>query len=607
MSKIELLEEIEHIRLRPGMYTITENPAHLITEVIDNSLDELANGHADTISIMIDSVNNVVVVTDNGRGLPRHQVELSEGKKEDSVIVACTKLFSGGKFDLNNYETSIGLHGVGLVVLNALSNHLQVEIRNELNKNKAFRYYFKDAQIINQDSIQDYGDWSTKVSFQVDPKYFKSINVPIHDIKTRLDLVAAKYPNSKIYLNDEKILNLSFNMFCKNILEIDHLTNEVEVNQLSHKDRKNNSSIEVFFTYENEGKLTPTILGDVNLNLCGGTYLSTLTTLFYKVVTEIINDERLTKTEVLNRLRLYCSLVIPEPEFEGQQKGRMTKDVGILVNKLYNDLKAKLNTFSFKERFKEIIESKETNKALKKIQKRGKRLSGKNPIKDSIKIPGDVLYLVEGDSAGGTLKAIRNRSTEAVLPLTGKISNTIKKDINQALGSDKMKYLLEAIGIGQSNYRYKKIKILADADPDGLHIAVLSCIAIWKYAPDLINDGKVSIVLPSLYGARKKGKEFIPIYNKEDIEKYRSQGYDIKRFKGLGEMNDNELKEVVYTNPLEYIVKPPVKEKEIEAVTQCLTNTELKRKICSDSRFGLHRIFETINKHKPYNNKEELK
>lgn len=591
MSKIEVLEEIEHIRLRPGMYTVTENPAHLLTEVIDNSLDELANGHADSISIDINSLSNNVVVTDNGRGLPKHQVTLPDGKTGDSVIVACTKLFSGGKFDLSNYETSIGLHGVGLVVLNALSNFLRIEIRDKEDKDLTFSYDFKDSQIINQTKLKNSEDWSTRVSFQINPKYFKSQIIPTQDIKTRLYLVAAKYPDSNIKLNNEKIPNLEFNTFCKGVLGIEKDV-EVDTNSVSYKSE--GKSIEVFFTYEEDSKLTPTIMGDVNLNLCNGTYLSTLTTLFYKVVNEVVNDERLTKSDVLNQLRLYSSLTISNPEFQGQQKDKCTSDVGILVNKLYNDLKFTLNTFSFKERFTKIIESKEADKAIKKIQKRGKRLSGNNPIKDSLKIPGDILYLVEGDSAGGTLKTIRNRATEAVLPLTGKIANTINKDINQALSSDKMKYLLEAIGVGQNKYRYDKIKILADGDPDGLHIGVLACIAIWKFAPDVINNGKLSVILPPLYGARKKGKTFIPIYKLEDTDTYKNQGYDIKRFKGLGEMQKEELKEVIYTDPQEYIVKPPTGEKEIEAVTQCLVNTELKRIICSDSRFGLHRIFDNI-------------
>lgn len=594
MSKIEVLEEIEHIRLRPGMYTLTDNPAHLLTEVIDNSLDELANGHANEILINVNSVNNYVVVTDNGRGLPRHQVKLPDGTMGDSVIVACTKLFSGGKFDLSNYETSIGLHGVGLVVLNALSDYLQVEIRNKEDSDLAFKYNFKDSQSIGQESINNSENWSTRVSFQVNPKYFKSNIIPTNDIKTRLYLVAAKYPDSTIYLNNEQVPNLQFDMFCKGILGIES-SDEVEFNQVSHNTEKG-SNIEVFFTYENDGKLTPTILGDVNLNICNGTYLSTLNTLFFKVISEIINDDRLTKSDVSNQLRMYCSLTISNPEFQGQQKDKCTSDVGILINKLYNSLKFKLDTLSIKERFKQIIESKEEGKSLKKIQKRGKRLSGDNPIKDSLKIPGDILYLVEGDSAGGTLKAIRNRAVEAVLSLTGKIANTINKDINQALSSDKMKYLLEAIGIGQNKYRYDKIKILADGDPDGLHIGVLACIAIWKYAPNIIENGKLSIILPPLYGARKKGKTFIPIYKIEDTDKYKAQGYDIKRFKGLGEMEKEELKEVVYTDPQEYIVNPPKEEREIEAVTQCLVNTELKRIICSDSRFGLQRIFESISK-----------
>jgi topoisomerase IV subunit B len=591
LSKIEVLEEIEHIRLRPGMYTITENPSHLLTEVIDNALDELANGFANKITIDIDNINKLCCVTDNGRGLPRHNVSLPDGTKGDSVIVACTKLFSGAKFKVTD-ETTIGLHGVGLVVLNALSKYIQVAIRDKEDKGLIHKYIFEDAILIGQSSVSDNEDWSTKVSFQIDPKHFKSDIILIDSIKSRLYLVAAKYPNSNIILNGQKIQNLPMDKFCKSILEIGNINTEMD--SLSYKDK--GTSIEVFFAYEDDSKLMQTMLGDVNLNLCQGTYLNTLITMFYKVVNEIMNDSRLTKSDVTNQLRLYCSITIPEPEFEGQQKSRMTKDVSLLVNKLYNDLKFKLNTHSLKERFNNLLDEKEAGKAIKKIQKaKGKRLSGDNPIKDCLKIPGEILYLVEGDSAGGTLKRIRNRATEAVFALTGKISNTINKDINQALDSAKMKYLLEAIGVGQKKYRYEKVKILCDADADGLHIAVLSAIAVWKFAPKIIEDGNLSVILPPLYGARKKGKTFIPIYKKEDIQKYRDQNYEIARFKGLGEMEPEELKIVVYNNPPEYIVNLPKEEKEIEVVTQCLVNTELKRIICSDPRFGLQRVFDSIS------------
>ncbi|MBC8427305.1 MAG: hypothetical protein H8D97_00290, partial [Proteobacteria bacterium] len=456
-------------------------------------------------------------------------------------------------------------------------------------------YKFKASQFINKQLIEQDVDWNTYISFKVDSSYFRSNVIPINEIKNRLYLIGSKYQNVNLNLNNEKIPNIPMIDFAKSMLNINQ--KEEEKNNLEHINyAEKNDSIDIYFTYEDNSKLTPTVIGDVNSGICQGTYLSTLTTLFYKVVTEIVNDEKLTKSDVLNQLRMYCSLSITDPTFDSQEKVRMNKNVSLLVNKLYNDLKFKLNTFSFKERFKKIIEEKEASKAIKKIKKRGKRLSGDNPIKDSLRIPGDILYLVEGDSAGGTLKAIRDRTVEAVLPLTGKIANTINKDIDQALSSDKMKYLLEAIGIAQDKYRYKKIKILADGDPDGLHIAVLACIAIWKYAPKIIKDGNLSIILPPLYGARKKGKTFIPIYKIEDTTTYKNQGYDIKRFKGLGEMRSDELKEVIRNYPLEYIVNPPKEEKEIEAVTQCLVNTELKRIICSDSRFGLHRVFDSIKK-----------
>jgi len=594
LAEIKALGDIEHIRLRQGVYIgDNENALHLVWEVLDNSIDELLNNYAKNINLTID--NDIVTITDDGRGIPVEDLLLPNGDIIDSIIGIFTITKTGGKFDDFVYSGSKkGQNGMGLVAVNALSKELQVIVKDRKDSGVVHLYVFIDSKPTEKQILKQKVNWNTYISFNVNMDYFKSNIIPIEPIKNRLYLIGSKYQDVNITLNNEKIPNIDMKEFTKKMIGLGDW--ELDLEHLNFTE--NNSLVDIYFAYEDrEGsKLTPTVLGDVNTGICSGTYLSNLVTLFYKVVDSIIDDPRLTKSDILNNLRIYCSLSISDPTYDSQEKVRMNKDCSVLINKLYNSLKIKLNTFSLKERFKTIIEQKEKDRAIKKIQKKGKRLSGDNPIKDSLKIPGDILYLVEGDSAGGSLKAIRYRATEGVLSLTGKISNTINMDINQALDSDKMKYLLEAIGVGQDKYRYDKIKILADADPDGTHIGVLTCIAIWKYAPDIINNGKLSIILSPLYGARKKGTPFIPIYKIEDTDKYKELGYDIKRFKGLGEMRAEELNEVIRNYPIEYIVELPKEVNEIEAVTKCLVNTKLKRMICSDSRFGLHRIFNIIDK-----------
>jgi topoisomerase-4 subunit B len=591
-NTIQVLEEIEHIRTRPGMYTNTENMNHVFSEIFDNALDELTNGFATDIFININGLD--VSISDNGRGIPIHDITLPDGSIGDSIIIACTKLFSGSKFNENNYKFKRGLNGVGLVVVNALSNVFIVTVKEN---DKYVRYFFEDSKFKNKQifKCEDYPNikFSTLIEFSITPKYFKNQSIDFDLIGNRLKLINSKFENANIFLNGEKIKNNKFEKFCKEILDIKE---DIELNYLSFED-VDEQKIELMYNYENNSKMSPTVIGDVNLLFCSGTYLTNIQTLFFKVIGEIINDERLTKTDVLNQLRIYCSLTIKDPEFQGQQKEKFGSDVSAFINKLYFDLKTNLNTFSIKERFKKILDEKDTNKALKIIQKtKSKRLSSDNPIKDCLKLPGEVLYLLEGESACGTLNGIRNRDVEAILPLTGKIRNTINKNISESLESSKVKFLLEAIGIGQPNFRFKKVKVVCDGDPDGLHISTLVSVAIWKFVPKLIEDGNLIIILPPLYGGRKKDKPFVPIYNLEESEKYRSLGYEIKRFKGLGEMQKNELEEIIYKNPLEYVVQIPKGEEAETLVKEALVNTELKRIICSDSRFGLQQFIQKLNK-----------
>lgn len=585
MTEIRVLAELDHIRKRPGMYIgDTKNPTHLIKEVLDNALDELLNAYADTIIINYDDQGNVSI-SDNGRGFPVHELTLPDGKKEDSVIAAVCRLFSGAKFDDNTYNISKGTHGVGLSAVNALSKSMNITIKDRENKHKVHYYEFNNGELINHviGETPNVIEFSTQLQFSVDSQYFETVKFDTETLQKELFLISAKYPKAKIHLNNQILPSGTMEDFVKWILGIGSTTPLFTINYKTAL----NEEIDVYFTYEN-GTVPP--LGDVNLGLCEGTYLNTFATVYYNSVKSIF-EVPLSRSEVLNGLRYYISLKIKEPKYDSQNKTRMVKNISHLLTNVKTKLSIILTNSYMQDHFKELIEYKQMRQASKFLKTVGTRVSTNNPLKDCEQTPGDILYILEGDSAEGTLKEVRDAKTQAILPVNGKIINSIKIGIDKAV-TTKLKFMLEAIGVDpskkKSNYRYNKVKVICDADPDGLHISVLISIAIWKFAPDLISQGRFSIIIPPLYGASKGGK-FLPLYNQKDVAVYSSQGYTIKRFKGLGEMNAKEL-DAIIKNPIEYYAELPKNDMEKLFVYELMTNSSLKKKACHDSRFSLNNL-----------------
>jgi len=580
-AKIKVLEGLDHVRLRPEMYIgSTYDPAHLVTEILDNALDELANDYADKVTVAIK--DQVVTVTDNGRGIPVHNVD---GFDVDSIVIAATELFSGAKFDNKAYGVAIGLHGVGLAVTNALSEWLVIEVINGSNLN---RYEFVNSTLTKQTTRQKTpNDQSTSVSFKPNSKFFTTMGFREDAIRKRLYLISARVSNSTILFNNEIIPKVTMNELARYYLDIeeDHYLTSISA-------KRDPQSVTMYISYDNE----KTSMGDINLNICTGTYLTTLTTLFVKQVSNLYPT--LTRGNITSGLKIYCSAFIQDPRFEGQVKNKMVKDISPLLELLVPRMKALVTTPFFKAHFEEIIEKKALAGASKKLKK-VKMVGAGNPLKDCENKPGDTLYIVEGDSAGGNFFKFRDGKTEAYFPLSGKIMNSANKNINEVLSSKKMKYFLEAIGIdplnrNQSNFRYKDVVIVCDADSDGGHIIVLVILALWKFAPALIRNGNLKILLPPLYGTYVN-KQFIPIYDGVELAKYRSQGLEISRFKGLGEMDASELEAVVRAGTHEYQIEPPKDDDTEFAIMSCITNTDLKRKLCNDiERYNLQRIFDAI-------------
>jgi DNA gyrase subunit B len=592
MDNFQVLDTLDFIKHNPNMYAgSTYSPIHLFKEIIDNAIDLLLEQKVKNIFIDIPKPGRFLVI-DDGPGFPRIQVKLPDGTFEDSIVASLTKPHSGSKFHTKTAQH--GQNGVGTMVVNALSKEVFITIRDQKRKTIIHHYTFRDAKFCGQQEIENNESWSTRVEFEVNPQYFTTVEVTTNIIEDRLRLVNSFYNECNIYFKNQQIPKITLEQFAKTNLQI---TETVPI--FSIEEIKGNEKIKLFFTYDAFSNQAPIINGDVNLNICEGTFIANITTLVYNTINEFLGNDSITKSEILGQFRAYISLTVVSPSFDSQTKIRFVKNVSGLVALLKPKLTAMITTMPFfKNHFETLLAAKSQQKAAKVLKVKKARVSSENPLADCKNIPGKNLFILEGDSAGGTLKKIRNPTTDAIFPLTGKILNVIEKSIDKAIESKKIKFLLEAIGIdlskpNQTTFRYDKIKILADADFDGLHIVTLATVVLWKFAPNLVKSNKLSMLLPPLYGARKKGA-FIPIYNIKDIDLWKNQGYTIQRFKGLGEMNPDDLKEVVYTNPKEYIIQFPSSVEEAEILVRCLTDTSLKRAICKDSRFGLDKLLTTL-------------
>ena len=612
VAHIEVKKDIDHIRLRPGMYIgATYDPNHLLQEIIDNSLDELINNYCDKIEIFFISDSHVVV-TDNGRGIPVHEIELENGIKELSLITASTRLKSGAKFDNSAYHFSIGLHGIGLVAVNALSKQMRISVKDVKN-NIIHDVYFINAELqyyqtysLDSEEIDTDIDWSTRVEFEVDPIYFTIPTFTKTRVLDQLKLTSAKFPKAKLYLDGTLIQIPSLESLVREKLELD---NSIPLLKWNFKTTTNVKTYEVdsenkvvtkyvpksiefdcYYTYDLDSAASTLTFGDVNLRACTGRYLTNFTTLYANCVLNKYNVN-LTRNEILSNFRLYISLIIPDPEFDSQSKSNMSKDIKYVLDKGISQLTGSIGHVYIKQCLDQLVDKKALKKVTKKIKKRS-RVSSKNPLRDCLQTPGKTLWLLEGDSAMGGLMKIRNTRTEGVYPLTGKILNVVAKNLSQVSESKKFKYLFEALGAEpgnkkQTNYRFEEIKILCDADPDGHHIVVLLLMGIWYYFPYFLLNRKVTIILPPLYGAYN-GKQFIPIYNTADLSKFKTH----RRYKGIGEMNADELEVIIRGKGVEYIPEPPQNQAQANNLIQCLDDTELKRKLCLDvEHFNIEKMF----------------
>lgn len=584
-NDVTVLEEIEHIQLNSGMYIgNTETPTHLLEEIIDNSLDEALAGYAKIIAVVIDTKTHIYSVLDSGRGIPL----------DDNIpVTISSKLFSGGKFQGKKtaYEISSGLHGIGLCAVNALSSYYKVEVYRD----KQYGIFeFKNAKLKYSSIESHLGEkpFSTKIEFIPDKKYFVSIVPDLDRIRNRLTTASAEMPNDIRFVlrvdDDQEVFNLSiidhFSMTC--------LTDKSKVSITHLNSFKKPEKFEVLFTYEQVGSVSPQLISSVNLLPVtqGGSHV----TAFYDLLKEFFLNKakkygyRFNPNDCLYRLRAYLMLSLIEPKFSGQTKDSLI-NIKTYFEKFIKDFKTQLERFAVEQEplLKEYLESfqeyrsKLESKRLVKTGN-GKRASTKfTKLRDCVSRRGE-LYIVEGDSAGGSIIQTRNANIHAILPLRGKsIPNvTTKKNILQ---NKEVRELITAMGTGLDTHfnidklRYDKIICATDADHDGNHIACLVTMVIGILMPDLIKEGKYYIAQTPLF-AINEGRTFIPLWTEDELEKARSSNRKITRFKGLGELSPFQLKICLLDEETRHLI-PITYSNQIEELVKLFSSAEEKRKL----------------------------
>lgn len=595
------LSPIEAIRLRPGMFIGEgEDPSHLITEILDNASDELTSAYANLISVKIE--NGECWISDNGRGIQSYTMEIYDGTFEDSVVALCTIPHTGSKFDNNNYESMVGMNGIGLVITNALSDWLVIRTRDRINKNIIHEYNFLNAVLHSKNDFEDNNidSWSTLVGFKPSEQYFSENEFDLKRLASRLILTQSKYPTSSLFLNNKPIPKFEINSFIKKMLDLPEneklykLEYDGKKYFQEHVDKTNLGKIDVWVTFTNNDDIKT--IGDVNLRLCEGFHLTQFQNTLKQLILQKISKKFKTIPDkyVLLGLRTFVSLTIPEPKFDSQTKSKLVLKV---QKQLIDPITQQIEWFLDQDNIVDIIISNIENKLKRSFikptttTKNIKRVSAENKLRDCRKIPGETIYIIEGDSALNTLKQVRNLDTEAIFPLKGKILNVETNSLDRITNNKEIQFLIEALG-PESNRRYKNIKILCDGDADGSHIAVLTILLLKEIASDYIKQGRVYVILPPLYGA-VKGKQYIPIYNHSEIDNYKKNGYDIMRFKGLGEMSPDKL-EVTLNSKMEYRLEWPETNIRLETLSTIITNSPLKRKLMNEESLSFENVLNHV-------------
>lgn len=571
-ADIEVLTGLEPVRKRPGMYTDTSRPNHLIQEVVDNSVDEAIAGYAKKIEVTLHK-DGSVTVSDDGRGMP---IDIHPGEKVTGVEVILTRLHAGGKFSRKNYKFSGGLHGVGVSVVNALSKHLEVWVKRD---GKEYNMSFAGGD--RKSKLEVVGDvgkrnTGTTIQFWPDPKYFDTIKFSISKLLHVLRAKAVLCPGLVVTLVDENTKDKYEWCYADGFKT--YLSEQLSDRELLPQEPFMGSMEGLHEAVDwaihwcpDEGELITESYVNLVPTVQGGTHVSGLRQGLLDAIREFCDTRtllprgvKLSADDICERCSYVLSVKLDDPQFAGQTKERLSsRECSIFVAGIVRDV--------FTQWLHQHVETGEkiAELALQSAQRRLK--TNKQVIRKKITggppLPGKLvdctlqdpavseLFLVEGDSAGGSAKQARDREFQAVMPLRGKILNTWEVDPAEVLSSKEVHDIAVAIGVDPGSekingLRYGKICILADADSDGLHIATLLCALFVKHFRPLVEDGHIFVAMPPLYRI-DVGKDIY--YALDDAEKdgvldriaaEKKQGkINVQRFKGLGEMNPLQLRE----------------------------------------------------------------
>ena len=569
-QEITVLKDLEPVQIRPGMYTDTTRPNHLAQEVIDNSVDEALAGFATKVEVILHADQSLEVI-DNGRGMP---VDIHPTEGVSGVEVILTKLHAGGKFSNKNYEFAGGLHGVGISVVNALSERVDIQVKRNGEVYKiAFENGVKveELEVIGTCGRRTTG---TTVHFKPNPKYFDSKNFSVSRLRHLLRAKAVLCSGLEIKFVD-KVNNTEDVWFYQDGLS-DYLTEAINgFETLPEKPfvgefKGSTEAVSWALLWLPEGgeliaesyvNLIPTVQGGTHVNGLRQGLLNAMTE-YCEFRNKLPRGVKLTADDIWDRCAYILSLKMQDAQFAGQTKERLSsRQSAVFVAGVLKDaFSLWLNqNVQDADRLAEMAISsaqRRLNAAKKVVRKKlvsGPALPGKLADCASQNLEKTELFLVEGDSAGGSVKQARDREYQAILPLRGKILNTWEVASDQVLASTEIHDIAVALGIDPDNedlsqLRYGKVCILADADSDGLHIATLLCALFLRHFPKLVQDGHVYVAMPPLYRI-DLGKEVFYALDESEKEailerlKGKKGTLNVQRFKGLGEMDPSQLRE----------------------------------------------------------------
>ena len=570
-ADIEVLSGLDPVKRRPGMYTDTSRPNHLIQEVVDNSVDEALAGHAKTIDVIVHT-DGSVEVSDDGRGMP---VDIHPEEGIPGVELILTRLHAGGKFSNRNYRFSGGLHGVGVSVVNALSSRVEVAIRRDA---QVYRMNFKNGDRSSNLSVVGTvpkKQTGTMLRFWPDPKYFDSPKISMPRLKHVLRAKAVLCAGLSVRLTDAATGEKDEWYFEDGLH--DYLRSMLGANEYLPSDlyqgslKRDSHTIDFALAWLADGELTQESYVNLIPTAQGGTHVNGLRTGLTDALREFCDIRnllprgvKLAPEDVWDRLSFVLSLKMQEPQFSGQTKERLSSRdaAGFVQNAVHDGFSLYLNQHTdIGEKIAQLaieratLRLKTEKQIVRKKITQGPALPGKLADCASSDLTRTELFLVEGDSAGGSAKQARDKDFQAILPLRGKILNTWEVESGSVLASQEVHDLAVAIGCDPgkddiSGLRYGKVVILADADSDGLHIATLLSALFLKHFPVLVREGHVFVAMPPLFRV-DVGKQVFYCLDEaerdamlEKIDREKIKGaVNVTRFKGLGEMNPSQLRE----------------------------------------------------------------